>query len=92
MFANLLHLITGSSPASPEYNRAFVQDVAVQSVEPRSRRVERALILGWVLIIMKCVLIAWAISHYRIPIHATWIVAPTLAMAAICTVIYVRRR
>ena len=45
MFANLLHLFTRSSASVRDYDRAFVQDVAVQAVEPRSRRVERALLI-----------------------------------------------
>ena len=91
MFANLLPLFTRRSVSDRDYDRAFVQDVAVQAVEPRSRRVERALLVGWILIVIKCLLTAWAVSHYHVPIRASWIILPTIAMAAACTVIYLRR-
>jgi hypothetical protein len=85
-----LRLLRLGSP-SHAYERAFVRDIAVSTVEPRSRRVERLLVLGWVLIALKSLLTAWAVQRYGIPIRASWIILPTLAMGAACTWLYVRR-
>jgi hypothetical protein len=46
---------------------------------------------GWFLIGIKCWGTFWAVNRYNMPINAWWIVAPTIAAAAVCTWIYRRR-
>jgi hypothetical protein len=49
MFANLVQLITGSHP-TPEIDRhAFVQEVRVRPVERRNRKVERTILICWIM-------------------------------------------
>lgn len=43
------------------------------------------MVFAWFAIIVKCLLVAWAIEHWHVPIHAAWIIAPTLAFAAVAT-------
>lgn len=88
MFANFFEHFRR---ADRDYERAFVKDVVVERKIPRNRAVERLLIVGWILIGLKCWAIWWACSHYAVPIHPGWIVSPTIFMAALCTLIYWRR-
>lgn len=49
----------------------------------------RWFLLGaWVLILAKCVAVWWAIDHWQVPIHAAWIIVPTLMMAALATAVW----
>lgn len=91
MLAHVFHRLLRLGSPSFSYERAFVREIAVSTGEPRSRRVERMLLLGWVLILLKSVLTAWAVQHYGVPVRASWIILPTLAMGAVCTWLYVRR-
>jgi len=59
--------------------------------EPRSPISEVWIIAGWVLILMKCTVLWWAINTYNVPIHPMWIVGPTVAFAALATALYVWR-
>jgi hypothetical protein len=59
--------------------------------EPRSPISEAWIIGGWVLILMKCTVLWWAINAYSVPIHPMWIVGPTIAFAALTTALYVWR-
>lgn len=56
-----------------------------------SDRTALVLAVGWLLVIAKCVLLAWAIKHWSVPIHAGWLVWPTLAFAALATGLWVTR-
>jgi hypothetical protein len=61
------------------------------SGEPRSRRVELVLAIGWVLVLIKSVVVHWACEHYGVPFNAWWLIGPTLVFAALCTWLYWRR-
>ena len=89
MFANFFELF--SRKPHERYEHAFVKDVVVQTRAPRSRRVERLLAVGWILIAVKSVLIWWVCRHYPVPVHPLWVILPTIFMGALCTVIYWRR-
>ena len=92
MFANLLHLFTRRPAPSPDYDQAFVQNIRVRHHnEPRNRFVERLLIAGWALIIVKSALLWWACAVWPVPFHPMWVIGPTWAMGALCTLIYLFR-
>jgi len=91
MFANLLNLFTRRARPG-EYDLEFVEEVRPQIPrEPRSRRCERVLIVGWILIALKCAATWWVIDAYRVPVHAGWVIVPTLFAALVCTGLYLRR-
>ncbi len=91
MLANFFKLFTRPS-AGENYERAFVEEVrAVVPREPRSRRSERIIAAGWVLIGLKCWGVWWLVQTYQVPFSAWWINGPTLAFAALITFVYLRR-
>lgn len=59
--------------------------------EPRSRHLELVLSVCWLLILIKCAAIYWACHRYQVPINPWWLIGPTLAFAALCTLVYWRR-
>ena len=87
MFANLLQLI--SRRESPGYEQGFIRETRPRRV--RNPRMERLIILGWVLIALKSALVLWAVPHYHIPFSPYWVIVPTLVFAALCTAVYLRR-
>jgi hypothetical protein len=94
MFANLVNLITGRTTADLEHN-AFVQEVQVHDAEPRNPRVERLILICWILIAIKHVAVIWAVARYPVPFHQLWINFPTWVLGALATGIYywrVRKR
>lgn len=79
-------------PDTEAANHAFVEGLRVEHPrEPRSRRSERVLAICWVLIVAKSVAIHWACARYSVPISPWWIILPTLAFGAVCTLVYWRR-
>ena len=42
---------------------------------------------AWILILVKCAIVWWAIGHWQVPVHPAWIVLPTLLFAALATVL-----
>ena len=44
--------------------------------------------VAWIVILVKCLLVWWAMNHWQVPFHPAWIVAPTLAFAALASVIW----
>ncbi|MEO7413901.1 MAG: hypothetical protein ABIZ81_11135 [Opitutaceae bacterium] len=91
MFANFIQLITGR-PSLGESN-AFVQEVHVTVQEPvrREPRVERLILICWVLIAIKHIAVIWAVRHYSVPIHQLWINFPTWLLGALATRVYYAR-
>ena len=91
MFANLLQLFTRSTPPE-DYDLAFVKDVRVNPPrEVRSRRAERSLVVGWILIAAKCIVMWWAIEAYSVPIHPIWLAGPTIVFGLLVTALYIWR-
>jgi len=91
MFAPLSRFLP-RRPDPSEANHAFVQNVHITHPrEPRSRRSERMLAVGWLLIIAKCVAVHWACSAYSVPFNAWWLIGPSVVFAMLCTWIYWRR-
>ena len=89
MLADLFQWITRRP--SPNYDRAFVEEVRVRPAEPRSPRVERLILICWILIAIKHVAVIWAVYHYHVPFHQLWVNAPTWLLATLATAIYYLR-
>lgn len=89
MFANFLELVTGRPPPDP--GTGFVHDVTVRERAPRNPRVERLILLCWVLIAIKHVAVIWAVWHYHVPFHQLWINLPTWLLGVLATGIYYGR-
>ena len=87
MFANLLRLI--ASRPSPEVERhAFVEEVRIHEPERPNPRVERLILICWILITVKHVLVIWAVHRYPVPFHQLWVNFPTWLLGALATGIY----
>jgi hypothetical protein len=54
-------------------------------------RLLKWLTIAWMIIIAKCVFVQWAILHWQIPFASGWIVAPTLTLASVATVLLLVR-
>jgi hypothetical protein len=94
MFASLIQLIIGRPPPDLERN-AFVEEVRVHEPERRNAKVERIILICWILIAVKHVAVIWAVARYPVPFHQLWINFPTWLLGALATGIYyarVRRR
>jgi hypothetical protein len=91
MFANFLQLLLGRPSPPEEYDLAFVKEVTVRTKPVRQPKVERVILVCWVLIALKCWLISWLIQKYHVPINPLWVIAPTLVFAVMCTFVYWRR-
>lgn len=89
MLADLVRLI--SRRAGSDYERRFVREVRVSTKSPRNRRVERVIAVCWVIILIKSFAVIWLFDHYRVPVNALWVVAPTIIFAALCTAVYLLR-
>ena len=57
-----------------------------------SRRNRWFLGVAWAVIAVKCVLVWWAIAHWRVPVHPLWIVVPTLVCAALASLLWITHR
>jgi hypothetical protein len=90
MLANFLHLF-GRNPDN-EYEQAFVKEITVREKPGRDPRVERIIVIGWALIVVKSAFIWWACANYTVPFHPAWIIAPTVMFGLLCTAVYFGRR
>ena len=91
MFANLLQLISGRPPPEVEQS-AFVEAVRVENDrERRNPKVERLILVCWILIAVKHVLIIWVCNHYPVPYHQLWINFPTWLLGVLATGLYYGR-
>lgn len=89
MFANFLHLITGRP--SPDVERSFITEVHTAARPPRNLRVERIILAGWLLIVMKSFFMIWLVDKYHLPFNANWVILPTVTFALLCTAVYLWR-
>lgn len=90
MFSNLIDLMGGRPHPAGERD-PFVEVVEVRHFEPRSPKVERLILLCWVLIAVKHVLVILAVRHYHMPFHQLWVNLPTWVIGAVATGVYFRR-
>ena len=79
-----------TSPKDPAQSHVNIT-LTPQPREPRSPRAEKWIAAGWVLILVNCAVNWWAILAYNVPIHPLWLVAPTIAFAALATALYIWR-
>ncbi len=80
-FANLLD----SAHRSPR----SIAAVGVQHPpEPRNPRVERFILICWMLIAIKHVLVIWVVHHYHMPFHQLLVNAPTWLFGVLATGAY----
>ena len=86
MLTTLLQLITRRAPAN--YEEAFIHAVEVKEPIGRAPWVERLILAFWVVIVVKCLVVIWAIDHWAVPFNPYWIIVPTILMAALCTAVY----
>lgn len=90
MFANLLNFF--HRPPDDGYEHAFVAEVRVRRpVVPRDPRVERLILICWVLIAIKHVAVIYACHRWPIPFHQLWVNAPTWLLGVVATAVYYRR-
>lgn len=91
MFTHLLQLFARRTRPE-DYDLAFVKTIQVNPPrELRSRRSERWIAVGWILIATKCTAMWWAIETYSVPIHPLWLVGPTLVFGLLATALYIWR-
>lgn len=90
MFTGLLEWIAGR-PAGPPYERAFVSAVRVRKRRTPDPRVEKFILICWLLIAVKHVVVIWVVHHYRMPFHQLIVNAPTWIFALLATAVYYRR-
>jgi hypothetical protein len=87
MFPNLLQLVTRQPP--PDYDRGFVEEVRlIEYLPARNSRVEKLLLVCWILIAGKCWLVTWLIDKYHMKLNPLWVTAPTVMFALLCTAVY----
>lgn len=91
MFANLLQLISGRTAPAEAVEHAFVADVRIRHRPARNFRLERTILICWLLIAVKHVLIIWACRHYPVPFHQLWVNLPTWLLGALATGVYYGR-
>jgi hypothetical protein len=53
-----------------------------------SRKQVAFLSAAWLLIIAKCFAVSWAVDHWKVPFNAGWLIYPTLAFAALATLLW----
>jgi hypothetical protein len=87
MLSNFLQLIVRRPPADPR--AGFIEEVHVNPRRaPRSARVGKLLLVGWVLILAKSWLLIWAVEKYHVPINPLWVIIPTVVFGFVCTLVY----
>lgn len=55
---------------------------------PVVTRTRWIILVGWLLVLLKCVFVTWAIRRWAVPFHPGWLVGPTLAFAALATALW----
>lgn len=89
MLSNLIQLISRRPPAG--FDHGFIKHVEVSPRRRvRSRKMDRLILFGWLLIAVKSGLIVWAVREYRVPVDPLWVIAPTVLFALVCTLVYFR--
>lgn len=64
-------------------------ELAPKSPNHAPRSVVVAVVVGWILIAIKCVVLPGLFQRWAIPIHPGWVIVPTLIFAGLVTVLIV---
>ena len=88
MFADFFQLKTRRAPGG--IDRAFIAEVRVKRAVPRNPKVEKIILICWVLIAAKHVAVIWAVHHYHVPFHQLWVNVPTFMLGLLATAVYYR--
>ena len=87
MIPNLLQLLYRQAPSDD--GRGFIEEVRlVDHLPKRNPRVEKVLLICWLLIVGKCWAVIWLIERYEMKLNPMWVNAPTVAFALMCTAVY----
>jgi len=54
----------------------------------RDPRVERLILICWILIAIKHVAVIWAVHRYAVPFHQLWVNFPTWMLGVLATGLY----
>jgi hypothetical protein len=81
-------LIWFSRDEAANHEVYFVEKVTVRR---RWHPVDTFVVVGWALILTKCVLASIAIHHWDAPIHDFYVWGPSLIFGGVCTFLYLRR-
>ncbi len=73
-------------------NTSAHDDASTDESSVNNPWVIRLIIGGWIFIVIKSIVVWWACAHYSVPFHPLWIIAPTVAFAALCTGVYLYAR
>lgn len=87
MFSNLLDLV-GRKPPPALASDAFITEVHVRPHEPPNPRVERTILVCWLLIAVKHIAVIWAVHRYAVPFHQLWVNFPTWLLGVLATGVY----
>jgi len=69
-----------------------MESAVIHEHPPSDRKTERLLLICWIVVALKCALVAWAVPHYHIPFSALWVIVPTLIfMATVTAAFYIFR-
>ncbi len=61
--------------------------VAPKPRVPAPRAVVVGVVVGWILIALKCTLLPSIFERWQVPVHPGWVIVPTLVFAALVTLI-----
>ena len=86
MFADLFQLKTRRSPDG--IDRAFINEVHVSRASARDPRVEKTILICWLLIAVKHIAVIWAVHHYHVPFNQLWVNVPTFMLGSLATAAY----
>lgn len=87
MNANFVQLFSGRLPAELQHH-GFVREVNRSEPEHRNPRVERLILICWLLIAIKHVAVIWVVQNYPVPFDQLWVNFPTWLLGALATGIY----
>jgi hypothetical protein len=86
VFVNWFRSETREAASDPDH--FFVEKVTVRRP---LHSVDAFVVIGWTLILVKCVLASLAIHRWAIPIHDLYIWGPSFIFGAVCTYLYLTR-
>jgi len=62
-------------------------ELAPDSHSRAPRSIIVAVVVGWVLIALKCTLLPGLFQRWQVPVHPGWVIVPTLIFAGLVTVL-----